>query len=121
MNVRFAEGAVRCRVRGEELAHLLAGQALVLEVALPRDRMFRFSVRPSLLGQWQLDSDPTGIWLSIPTKELQALSERLPSREGLSHAFELASGATMSVSFEVDVKDKRSLGDRSTGQKSTDL
>jgi hypothetical protein len=109
MNVRFSEGSVRCRVKRGELAKLLAGRALTLEVSLPRDHAFRLSVRPSSLAQWQLESDPTGLWLTIPTTELQKLAESLPSREGLTHAFELTDGGSVVFSFEVDVKDKGSL------------
>ncbi|MFO7304194.1 MAG: hypothetical protein C0P74_001640 [Gammaproteobacteria bacterium] len=107
MNVRFANQAVRCRVKRAELASLLSGRALTLEVSLPREQFFRFSVRPSSLSQWQLEADPTGYWLTIPVEALRALSESLPSREGLRHAFETANGTTVEVSFEVDVKDRK--------------
>lgn len=106
MNVRFENQSVRCRVKRAELADLLSGRALTLEVLLPRERFFRFSVRPSSLSEWQLESDPTGHWLTIPIHALRSLSESLPSREGLTHAFELTSGGTVEVSFQVDVKDR---------------
>ena len=106
MNIRFADHSVRCRATNVELASLLSGQAIALELTLPRDHVFRANVRPSPLGQWQLDSDPTGLWLTIPGAELRSLSESLPSRFGLEHRFELASGGYVTVSFEVDVKDR---------------
>jgi len=99
VNVRFSEQAIRCRTSSAELEKLLTGRALTLELILPRDRRFRVNVRPATLETWQLDSDPTGIWIAIPRSELQALAETLPSKEGIEHRFE-----TLAVMFEVDVK-----------------
>jgi hypothetical protein len=110
MNVRFSHQSLRCRVKRAELATLLSGRSIALEVALPRDHVMRVNVRPSPLNQWQLDSDPTGIWLTIPSSELYELSESLPSREGLQRTFELTNGAALEVSFEVDVKDRGAKG-----------
>jgi hypothetical protein len=104
MNVRFSEQAIRCRATSAELQQLLTGRALTLELNLPRDRRFRLSVRPAALETWQLDSDPTGIWLSIPRSQLQALAETLPSKEGLERSFETAQGS-VTVRFEVDLRD----------------
>jgi len=104
MNVRFSEAALRCRVTQEELQRLLAGRSIVLEVALPRNHTFRISVKPSLLGGWQLESDPTGIWVSIPRLDLEALSQSLPSREGIEQKFATTPGKEMVVTFEVDVR-----------------
>jgi hypothetical protein len=116
MKVRFAEQSVRCRVTRAELATLLSGRAIALEVTMPREHVFRLNVRPSALDQWQLDSDPTGLWLTIPRTELQALSESLPSREGIERAFELSNGGSVSMSFEVDVKDREGLRSAVRGQ-----
>ena len=103
MNVRFAERAIRCRATAAELQHLLTGRAIELELCLPRDRRFRVNVRPSALEKWQLESDPTGIWVTIPRSQLQAFAQTLPSKEGMEHTFEAAqSGVT--VTFEVDLK-----------------
>jgi uncharacterized protein DUF7009 len=105
MNVRFSEQAIRCRVISDELQQLLTGRALSLELCLPRDRKFRVNVRPAALETWQLDSDPTGIWIAIPRSQLQALAETLPNKEGIEHAFETAQGK-LTVTFEVDLKKK---------------
>lgn len=103
MNVRFSDQAIRCRATSAELQQLLTGRSLALELCLPRDRKFRISVRPAALETWQLESDPTGIWLSIPRSQLQALAHSLPSKEGIEHDFATAQGS-VAVKFEVDVK-----------------
>jgi hypothetical protein len=103
MNVRFSEQAIRCRVTSAELQQLLTGRALSLELCLPRDRKFRVSVRPAALETWQLDSDPTGMWIAIPRSQLQALAETLPNKEGIEREFETAQGK-LTVTFEVDLK-----------------
>jgi len=114
MRVRFSEQAMRCRVTRAELDRLLSGGAVALSVALPRKHSFSLSVRPAapVIGQWQLDSDPTGLWLTIPHGELASLAQSLPSKEGIEHAFDLANGETSGggrivVSFDVDLKDAR--------------
>jgi hypothetical protein len=106
MKIRFAHQSIRYRASKAELGILLSGRAAALELALPRDHTFRVNVRSSALGKWQLDSDPTGVWLTIPLVELQALSESLPSREGIGQQFALTNGGSVTVSFEVDVKER---------------
>jgi hypothetical protein len=103
MNVRFSEQAIRCRATAVELQQLLTGRAVALELCLPRDRKFRVNVRPAALGTWQLDSDPTGIWIAIPRAQLQALAETVPLKEGIEESFETAQGS-VKVVFEVDLK-----------------
>ena len=62
------------------------------------------------MSGWQLESDPTGIWITIPKTELQQLADSLPSREGIEHAFDVEEG-TVTVSFEVDVRDRAAKKD----------
>jgi len=109
MNIRFSEGSVRCRVTQGELDTLLSSRAVELALALPRNHTLRVNVKPGMIGGWRLDSDPTGVWITIPRSDLEALAQTLPSREGIEHRFELAGGGTVTVSFEVDVR-KRSAG-----------
>lgn len=106
MNVRFSEQAIRCRAAAAELQQLLTGRALSLELVLPRDRKFRVNVRPAALETWQLESDPTGIWIAIPRSQLQELAQMLPSKEGIEHSFEAVQGG-LTVTFEVDLKKSR--------------
>ena len=107
MNIKFSTGALRCRVSQEELAALLAGRAIKLEVTLPRHHAFRLNVRPAVIGGWLLESDPTGLWLAIPRATLETLSQSLPSREGVESTFDVGNGETVQVSFEVDVRKAR--------------
>lgn len=107
MNIKFSPQSLRCRVTRAELDRLLTGRAVTLEVELPRHHRFRFSVQPAVIGGWQLDSDPTGYWLSIPREELQALAETLPRKDGLEHAFPTTGVCEVTVSFEVDVRDRK--------------
>ena len=104
MNIKFSADAVRCRVSRVELDRLLAGRAVALEVQLPRGHTFRANVWPGAMSGWQLESDPTGIWITIPKPELQALAESLPSKEGIEQEFDAAEGK-VKVSFEVDVRE----------------
>jgi hypothetical protein len=105
MNIKFSDRAVRCRVSRVELDRLLSGRAVILEVPLPRSHVFRGNIWPGAMTGWQLESDPTGIWITIPKSELQQLAESLPNKEGIEHAFEVEEG-TVTVSFEVDVRDR---------------
>jgi hypothetical protein len=109
VNARLSEGAVRIRATRSEFEILLSSRALTLEVALPRNHAFRINVRPTPVGGWSLDSDPTGLWITIPRAELETLSQALPSRDGLEHPFELATGGNVLVSFEVDVKEGKRI------------
>lgn len=104
MNIRFSPGAVRCRVTHDELDSLLVGRAVALEVALPRHHTFRLNVRPAAVGGWQLDSDPTGMWIAIPRGALESLSQSLPSKEGIEQSFEVDGGSKVLISFEVDLR-----------------
>jgi hypothetical protein len=106
MNVRFSEQAIRCRATSSELQQLLTGRALTLELNLPRDRKFRVNVGAAALETWQLESDPTGIWIAIPRSQLQVLAQTLPSKEGIEHSFESAQGGLI-VKFEVDLKKRQ--------------
>ena len=109
MNLRLSHDGIRIRTTTAEFETLLSGRSISLELALPRDHVYRANVRPSPLSKWDLAIDPTGLWLTVPAAELQAFSESLPSRKGLEHSFDLANGGSVVVTMEVDVKDKKRL------------
>lgn len=103
MNVRFSDRHIRFRVSRAELDSLLAGRSLALDVPMPRSHRFCASVSVTPIGDWQLDSDPTGLWLALPRTAVEELIRTLPSKEGLEHDF-ATNGAPLSVSFEVDLR-----------------
>jgi len=103
MNMRFAENSIRLRVTDDEFAQLRIGKAMALEVSLPQGHLFRAKLNMTTNGHWHFDSDPTGMWISVPRNELETLAEELPSKEGIAHAFTTARG-DLEVSLEVDVK-----------------
>jgi len=104
MNIRFAPGSVRFRVDRDEFSTLEAGRAVTMRVKLPGQHAFNASITPDRFGSWRLDSDPTGLWLAVPAGDLKALSEVLPTAEGLAHRFDLEGGTAVEVVFEVDVR-----------------
>lgn len=105
MNVRFSEGCMRCRLSKADLDRLASGRAVILQVDLPRSHAFRLSLQPAVVGGWRLQSDPTGIWVSIPRAEIEALAAAVPSRDGIGETFPLANGNRVRLDVEVDVRD----------------
>lgn len=101
MNLRFAPHSIRIRTTADEFAQLQAGKSLGLEVTMPRGHAFRAKVNQSNTGDWLFDSDPTGLWLSVPRAELDQLAQSMPSKEGVTHAFGTSHGE-LQISLEVD-------------------
>lgn len=104
MNVRLAPHEVRFRVMRDELELLLSGRSLALRVALTGHHEFQASVIAARVGAWRLDSDPTGLWLTLPREELETLAGSVPAAAGLTHDFELPQGQMLQLTFEVDVR-----------------
>ena len=106
MDVRFSGQAVFCQISRAELERLVSGRAVDLVVALPRHHAFRMSVRPSAMsadrGGWQLDSDPTGMWLTIPRADLEQLGQTTAFAERLMRQFPVSSDEHVQVTLEVE-------------------
>jgi hypothetical protein len=62
-------------------------------------------VRPSILpadrGGWQLESDPTGMWVTLPRTELEQLGQTESFAERLVHHFPVAPNRQVQVILEV--------------------
>ncbi|HYM36491.1 MAG TPA: hypothetical protein VET48_13920 [Steroidobacteraceae bacterium] len=100
MNVRFSDRNIRFRITRDELDRLLSGRSLSLSVPMPHAHQFRANIGIAPVGDWQLDSDPTGLWLSIPRSIVEDLEQSLPRKEGLKHDF----SGPLTVLFEVDLR-----------------
>ncbi len=92
MDVRFSGQSLYCQITRSELARVAAGLSVDLIFQLPKHRSFRVSLRPSSMsadrGGWALESDPTGIWLTIPRAELEMLGQTTTFAERLTREFE---------------------------------
>lgn len=51
-------------------------------------------------GGWQLDSDPTGIWLTIPRAELELLGQTTAFAERLTRDFPVSDRERVQVVLE---------------------
>lgn len=51
-------------------------------------------------GGWQLDSDPTGLWLTIPRAELEPLGQTTTLAERLVHDFPVSDSQVVQVFLE---------------------
>ena len=116
MEVRFSGQALYCQITRSELQRLVTGRAIDLVVQLPKHHSFRMSVRPSPMGAdrggWQLDSDPTGIWLTIPRAELELLGQTTTFAERLTRDFPISDQEHVQVILEAvpdEDKDDRSV------------
>jgi hypothetical protein len=115
VDVRFSGQALYCQITRSELATLASGRSVDLIVQLPRNHTFRLSVRPSQLSAergWKLDSDPTGIWLTIPRSELELLGQTTTFAERLVRDFPVSDSEKVQVILEAlpdDEKDERSV------------
>jgi len=115
VDVRFSGQALFCQITRSELERLASGRSVDLIVRLPRNHSFRMSVWPSPLDAqrgWQLDSDPTGMWLRIPRSELELLGQTTTFAERLTHDFPVSDGGRVQVVLEAlpdQDKDERSV------------
>lgn len=104
MDVRFSGQSLYCQISRDELERLSSGRSVDLIVSLPRHRSFRVGVRPSAMsadrGGWQLESDPTGLWLTIPRAELAQLGQTETFAERLMRDFPVSSTQQMKVIVE---------------------
>jgi hypothetical protein len=104
VDVRFSGQALYCHISRAELQTLASGRSVDLVVALPRHHSFRVSVRPSAMsadrGGWQLESDPTGIWLTIPRAELEQLGQTTSFAERLVRDFPVSGSVQVQVILE---------------------
>lgn len=104
MDVRFSGQALYCHISRAELERLASGRAVDLIVALPKHHAFRVSVRPSIMsaerGGWQLENDPTGIWLTIPRADLEQLGQTESFAERLVHDFAISPDQKVQVVLE---------------------
>jgi len=102
MNIRLAPGELRIAVNRTELDQLRARQAIHLELALPRQHAMRVSVTVVAVGDWALDSDPTGLWLAIPLRDLEGFATTPGTEASVVRRFETNDGRPVTLVLQVE-------------------
>lgn len=103
MRVQLEGQSLRLRIDEGELARLLNGDSVVNRTDLPDGHveMQQISLTPRI--DWRREQ---AVWhICLPEAEVRALSQRLPSREGLQFSLSTPQGDTLVILFDVDVRD----------------
>jgi len=103
MRVQLEGQSLRLRIDEDELARLLTGGSVDNRTSLPDGHveMQQVSLAPRI--DWQREHTVWHIYL--PETDVRALSQRLPSRNGLEFSLSTPHGDTLTIVFDVDVRD----------------
>jgi hypothetical protein len=103
MRVQLKGQTLRLRVDEAELARLLSGGFAENCTLLPDGRTEVQRIRLADTLAWRRED---AIWnIDIPQADVRALSDRLPSRDGLRFDLRASMAHTLEVLFDVDVRD----------------
>lgn len=103
MRVQLEGQSLRLRIDEAELARLLAGGITENRTRLPDGRVETQRLRLASRLGWKRED---ALWqIDLPEADVRALSERLPSREGLHFDMPGDDGVMLPVMFDVDVRD----------------
>ncbi|WP_233842117.1 hypothetical protein [Dyella sp. 2HG41-7] len=118
MRVQLEGQSLRLRIDEAELARLLSGDTVQNRTTLPDGRIETQGLRLTSKIAWRRD-DAT--WLiDLPSAEVRALSERLPSRDGLQFSLPTPHDDALEILFDIDVRDstRKRLHKSSEGERS---
>ena len=101
MDLRFAAASIGIRINRDELSKLYAGNSIGLSVSMPRSHAFCVKLSQANLSDWQFDSDPTGLWLSVPRAELALLVEKATGQKSIEHQF-ATQGEMLTIVLQVE-------------------
>jgi hypothetical protein len=103
MRVQIEGQTLRLRVDEAELARLLSGSCAENRTLLPDGRVEIQRIRLTDALAWQREDATWNI--DIPEADVRALSDRLPSRDGLRFDLRASAAQSLEVLFDVDVRD----------------
>lgn len=103
MRVQLEGQSLRLRINEDELTQLLGGGAVDNRTDLPDGHVEIQQVSLAPRIAWQREHT---VWhISLPEVDVRALSQRLPSRDGLQFSLSTPGGETLLIMFDVDVRD----------------
>jgi hypothetical protein len=105
MRVQLENDTIRVRIDEDELAELLDGVALLGSTAFGSAFVMRYAVDATRHEHCLLDGNAHEWRLEVPQAELQALRDRLPSKDGLTYDIPGRDTVATRVLLDVDVKD----------------
>ena len=105
MKVQLSGQHVRFRIDEAELAQLTSGHQVENRTDLPNASCFVQRVALTRASVVDLRIDAGVLALELPADVLAAHVARLPCRDGLQWRFDLHNGASVEVSFDIDVRD----------------
>ena len=108
MNIKLAENEVRVRINRNELALLLSGQAIFLQMAICPTPPLCFEVRTVDSQDDKLDwvSTRSNMTLLVSRQALVDLERILPSRAGIAENRVDYHGKALALVIEVDIKNR---------------
>ena len=105
MKLQVQGQRVRLRIDESELTRLLAGETILNSTTLGAGQVFSQSLELRALGAPELVAS-AGCWmLRLPRGVVDDYVLRLPCRDALAFELPLPGDATLSLRFEVDVRD----------------
>jgi hypothetical protein len=103
MRVQMEGQSLRLRIDEEELARLLAGGSVDNRTGLPDGHIEMQQLSLATRIGWKREDT---VWhICLPDAEVRALSQRLPTRDGLQFLLSTPGGETLQIVFDVDVRD----------------
>ncbi|MCO5054130.1 hypothetical protein [Thermomonas sp.] len=109
MKVQLQGQSLRLRIDEAELARLRDGEEITNTTALPGPGAC--AQRMALTDATQVGfSGSSGDWLLLlPQAQVEDYVQRLPCKDGLHYALPASAGRTLTIDFEVDVRDSARL------------
>ena len=105
MKLQIQGQVLRFRIDEAELARLLGGETILNTTKLGLDHAFSQSLALHAAAVPALETGPDCWSLLLPRDAVDDYVSRLPCRDALGFELPLPSQATLSLCFEVDVRD----------------
>lgn len=105
MKLQIEGQGLRVRLGEDELARLLAGQAIVSHTRFTRTLSLSCTLRAVASEAARFSGQPDAWAIDLPETLVRAHAANLPSREGLTFTLESGEGEPLELLFDVDVRD----------------